>query len=183
MVGGMPDASAKADKAGGASARRELFGAGLAALVDEGDYEHVPLAQVVDDALGGGDLAQLRIVELGNLAPDVGRVGESIGFALDLLRDALGVLSRVLGDVVVDGFEIGTCRECPNHHPRITTARSRARAPRSRCRGRLRGERQMARIPDAELERIKGEVSLVREAQGRRLISQGKDLACRCPCH
>jgi CHC2 zinc finger/Toprim-like len=43
----------------------------------------------------------------------------------------------------------------------------------------------MARIPDAELERLKGEVSLVRliEAQGHRLISQGKDLACRCPWH
>jgi len=43
----------------------------------------------------------------------------------------------------------------------------------------------MARIPDAELERLKGEVSLVRliEAQGHRLTSQGKDLACRCPWH
>ncbi|HZT02025.1 MAG TPA: toprim domain-containing protein [Steroidobacteraceae bacterium] len=43
----------------------------------------------------------------------------------------------------------------------------------------------MARIPDAELERLKCEVSLVRliEGQGHRLISQGKDLACRCPWH
>ena len=43
----------------------------------------------------------------------------------------------------------------------------------------------MARIADAELERIKCEVSLVRliEAQGHRLASQGKDLACRCPWH
>jgi DNA primase len=43
----------------------------------------------------------------------------------------------------------------------------------------------MARIPDAELERLKGEVSLARliESQGHRLISQGKDLACRCPWH
>ena len=43
----------------------------------------------------------------------------------------------------------------------------------------------MARIPEAELERLKGEVSLVRliEAQGHRLTSQGKDLACRCPWH
>lgn len=35
----------------------------------------------------------------------------------------------------------------------------------------------MARIPDAELERPKREVSLVP------LISQGTDLACRCPWH
>jgi DNA primase len=43
----------------------------------------------------------------------------------------------------------------------------------------------MARIPDTELERLKREVSLKRliEAQGLKLISQGKDLACRCPWH
>ena len=43
----------------------------------------------------------------------------------------------------------------------------------------------MARIPDAEIERLKHEVSLARliEGQGYRLISQGKDLACRCPWH
>jgi DNA primase catalytic core len=43
----------------------------------------------------------------------------------------------------------------------------------------------MARIPDTELERLKREVSLARliEAQGLKLISQGKDLACRCPWH
>ena len=43
----------------------------------------------------------------------------------------------------------------------------------------------MARIADTELERIKREVSLVRliEGQGHRLVSQGKDLACRCPWH
>ena len=43
----------------------------------------------------------------------------------------------------------------------------------------------MARIADAELERLKREVSLVRliEGQGIRLVSQGKDLACRCPWH
>jgi DNA primase len=43
----------------------------------------------------------------------------------------------------------------------------------------------MARIPDGELERVKREVSLVRliEGQGIVLISQGKDLACRCPWH
>lgn len=43
----------------------------------------------------------------------------------------------------------------------------------------------MARIADAELERLKREVSLVRliEGQGIRLLSQGKDLACRCPWH
>jgi DNA primase len=43
----------------------------------------------------------------------------------------------------------------------------------------------MARIPDVELERVKREVSLVRliEGQGIALISQGKDLACRCPWH
>jgi len=43
----------------------------------------------------------------------------------------------------------------------------------------------MARIPDEALERLKREVSLVRliEAQGVQLISQGKDLACRCPWH
>jgi DNA primase len=43
----------------------------------------------------------------------------------------------------------------------------------------------MARIPDEALERLKREVSLTRliEAQGLKLISQGKDLACRCPWH
>ncbi len=43
----------------------------------------------------------------------------------------------------------------------------------------------MARIPDGELERLKGQVSLVRliEASGTRLIRQGKDWACRCPWH
>jgi hypothetical protein len=39
----------------------------------------------------------------------------------------------------------------------------------------------MARIPDEALERLKREVSLTRliEAQGLKLIVQGKDLACR----
>jgi DNA primase len=43
----------------------------------------------------------------------------------------------------------------------------------------------MARIPDEALDRLKREVSLARliEAQGLKLISQGKDLACRCPWH
>jgi DNA primase len=43
----------------------------------------------------------------------------------------------------------------------------------------------MARIPDEALERLKREVSLARliEAQGLKLLSQGKDLACRCPWH
>jgi DNA primase catalytic core len=43
----------------------------------------------------------------------------------------------------------------------------------------------MARIADAELERLKREVSLARliEGQGIQLISQGKDLACRCQWH
>jgi DNA primase catalytic core len=43
----------------------------------------------------------------------------------------------------------------------------------------------MARIPDVELERLKRDVSLARliEGQGHKLISQGKDLACRCPWH
>jgi DNA primase len=43
----------------------------------------------------------------------------------------------------------------------------------------------MARIPNESLERLKREVSLARliEAQGLKLISQGKDLACRCPWH
>ena len=43
----------------------------------------------------------------------------------------------------------------------------------------------MARIPDQELERLKREVSLARliEGQGHQLVSQGKDLACRCPWH
>jgi DNA primase len=43
----------------------------------------------------------------------------------------------------------------------------------------------MARIPDEALERLKREMSLARliEAQGLKLIVQGKDLACRCPWH
>jgi DNA primase catalytic core len=43
----------------------------------------------------------------------------------------------------------------------------------------------MARIADAELERLKREVSLTEliEGQGLTLTRQGKDLACRCPWH
>jgi DNA primase catalytic core len=43
----------------------------------------------------------------------------------------------------------------------------------------------MARIPDGELERLKGQVSLVRliEVSGVKLTRQGKDWACRCPWH
>ena len=43
----------------------------------------------------------------------------------------------------------------------------------------------MARIPEAEIERLKAEVSLVRlvEAAGIELKKQGKDYACRCPFH
>jgi DNA primase catalytic core len=43
----------------------------------------------------------------------------------------------------------------------------------------------MARIPDESLERLKREISLARliEAQGHKLVVQGKDLACRCPLH
>jgi DNA primase catalytic core len=43
----------------------------------------------------------------------------------------------------------------------------------------------MARIPDGELERLKGQVSLLRliEVSGMQLIRQGKDWACRCPWH
>ena len=46
--------------------RREICAAGLPALVDVCDDENVALAQVLDDAPRvGGDLPQLRIVELG----------------------------------------------------------------------------------------------------------------------
>ncbi len=43
----------------------------------------------------------------------------------------------------------------------------------------------MARIPEAELERLKAEVSLVRliESAGITLARQGKDYAARCPFH
>ncbi|WP_249384161.1 CHC2 zinc finger domain-containing protein, partial [Chitinivorax sp. B] len=43
----------------------------------------------------------------------------------------------------------------------------------------------MARIPDAEIERLKADVSLVRliESAGIVLTKQGKDYACRCPFH
>lgn len=43
----------------------------------------------------------------------------------------------------------------------------------------------MARIPDGELERLKGQVSLLRliEASGIKAVRQGKDWACRCPWH
>ena len=43
----------------------------------------------------------------------------------------------------------------------------------------------MARIAQAELERLKSEVSLLRlmEAAGLELAKQGKDYACRCPFH
>jgi DNA primase len=43
----------------------------------------------------------------------------------------------------------------------------------------------MARIPDAEIERLKSSVSLVRliEGAGHTLVRQGKDMALRCPWH
>src|SRR5271168_1501363 len=43
----------------------------------------------------------------------------------------------------------------------------------------------MARIPDAELERLKAEISVVRlvEAAGVALEQRGKDYAARCPFH
>lgn len=43
----------------------------------------------------------------------------------------------------------------------------------------------MARIPDAELARLKTEASLLRlvESQGYKPQRQGKDFAIRCPFH
>ncbi|CAM3143984.1 DNA primase [Janthinobacterium lividum] len=43
----------------------------------------------------------------------------------------------------------------------------------------------MARIPAAEIERLKAEVSLVRlmETAGIELSKKGKDYTCRCPFH
>ena len=43
----------------------------------------------------------------------------------------------------------------------------------------------MARIPDAEIERLKAEVSLSRlvESAGIRLEKRGADLVCACPFH
>jgi hypothetical protein len=69
--------------------RRKLCRTGLAALVDKSDDEDVVLAQVVDDApREGGDLAQLRIVELRHLATDARRLGECVGFTADFVRGA-----------------------------------------------------------------------------------------------
>ena len=43
----------------------------------------------------------------------------------------------------------------------------------------------MARLPEADIQRLKKDVSLVRlvEAQGHTLRRQGKDVAIRCPFH
>jgi len=43
----------------------------------------------------------------------------------------------------------------------------------------------MARLPDAEVARLKSEISLHRlvEAQGHTVIRQGKDVSIRCPFH
>jgi DNA primase len=43
----------------------------------------------------------------------------------------------------------------------------------------------MARIPDAEIERLKVEVSLERlvESSGLKLVARGADWVCRCPFH
>ena len=43
----------------------------------------------------------------------------------------------------------------------------------------------MARIPEAEVERLKRSVSLLRlvEGHGHTLTKQGKDWALRCPWH
>ena len=48
---------------------QEVFDAGLPSLMDERDDEDAVVAQQVDDAPGvGGDLAQVRVVDLGDLA-------------------------------------------------------------------------------------------------------------------
>ena len=43
----------------------------------------------------------------------------------------------------------------------------------------------MARLPDADIQRMKSEISLLRlvEAHGHTLVRQGKDVAIRCPLH
>jgi DNA primase len=43
----------------------------------------------------------------------------------------------------------------------------------------------MARLPDADVQRLKTEISLVRlvESQGHAVTRQGKDAAIRCPFH
>jgi hypothetical protein len=56
--------------------RQEILRAGLTALVDERDDEDAVVAQMVDDAPGvGRDLAQVRIVDLGDRAPRSGWFG------------------------------------------------------------------------------------------------------------
>jgi hypothetical protein len=91
----------------GTSAGCDVGTARLLSLVDNGDDEHATFAHMVDDAPGvSGDLAHFGIVELGHDAADVRRLGEHVGLATHLADDALGVLRRVFGDAVVDGFKV-----------------------------------------------------------------------------
>jgi hypothetical protein len=72
--------------------RREFGTARQSSLMDDGDDEHAALAQVVDEAPGvGGDLADVRVVELGHDATDERRLLERIGLAPHLADDVLGV--------------------------------------------------------------------------------------------
>ena len=117
----------------------DLLGFEVAALMHNRDDEYLALAQVIEDAPGiGGNLGHLLVVEFGDFAAAEGRGLYAVGEAPNLACDGLGVLRRIFGDVIVKGFEVGAGALRPVHHDAVTTARSRAREPRWRSRGRRR---------------------------------------------
>ena len=78
--------------------------------MDDGEDDDVVAGpDLVEDAVGvGGDLADVVVAEFGDDAAEPGQPGEYAGLLDDDLRDLLGVVRRVAGDGVVDGFEIGS---------------------------------------------------------------------------
>jgi hypothetical protein len=71
----------------------DLLGFEVAALVHESDDEYLAVAQLLDDAPGiRGNLAQMLVVEFGDLATTEGRCLDAVGAAPNLACDDLGVL-------------------------------------------------------------------------------------------
>ena len=105
----------------------EVFGAGRAALVDEGQDVEVGAAQLVDDAPGmHRDFADIGVVQLRRDATDARGLGQGGGPGEDLAGDGLGVEGGVLGDVVVDRLQIGAGARGPAQRRGYQASISRA---------------------------------------------------------
>ena len=79
----------------------------MTALVDERDDEYLTTLDVVEDAPGvGGHFTQLFVIDLWHLAAEVRQFRHTVGLLLNLPYHRLGIERRVLGDVIVNGFEV-----------------------------------------------------------------------------